>query len=333
MAMTPADSSAAVKEQVLVIHEGDLASAVRMLAAAKMLRERHRKARITLLTDDAHVTLLKHCPYFDAVEAGLGEAARKGFFERIKLARASKFDRVYDLGSGEAGRKLRRTISLSGGKWIDAAPNPKKPGHPLDQQAAALGRAGLGPDQITPGAAAPAEADWIDFLAKRSRQLDPAYFGIHRRYALFAPAGDDVPVKERWPAERWAELARLLLAEDIEPVVVGGPATRETGKAVSRGAEGARDVTGRANLVQLAGLGRQASCVFGEDTGLFHLIVAAGSPGIMLRAGQGLDPDSAPRGVETTLVLHAATLPDIAAEAAVQAMRAAGGFARSFAAA
>lgn len=316
------------KQQVLVLHDGDLTATVRMLAAARLLRDHHRKARISLLTGPDFANLLKHCPYFDAVEPTLRESAGKGFFERVKLARASQFDRVYDLGGGEAGRKLKRAISFSSAKWIDAAPSEKRPGHPLDQQAGLLGKAGLGPDFFPLGAAPPPDASWIDFLAKRSRQLEPAYFGIQGAYALFAPAGDDTPVKSRWPAERWAELAEALAAEGVEPVIVGGPTVRDLGRSVIRRVDSARDATGRANLMQLAGLGRRAGCVFGEDTGLLHLLVAAGAPGVMLHAGAEPPHERAPRGPESAIVLHAPALGDISASAAVQAMRAAGGFAR-----
>lgn len=315
------------KEQILVIHDGDLADMVRMLAPAKRIREHHRKARITLLTGEDFESLLKHCPYFNAMEPTLHQAAGQGFFERMKAARNSHFDLIYDLGSGDAGKKIRRAARFSKAKWIDLAPDPRTGGHPLDLAATRLGAAGLYEKAVYRlGEAPPPELDWVDFVAKRSRTLDPAYFGLQGRYALFAPAGDDSPPPTRWPKERWASLAHQLIEKDVEPVIVGGPSTRELGRYVAHVTPGARDLTGRANLVQLAGLGRQAQCAFGEDVPLLHLLVAAGSPAVLFHPGDMPPIETAPRGPLPTILMHAPTLAQISAPEAVQAMRCAGGF-------
>lgn len=329
--MIDAPAATGSKEQILVLHQGGLGETVLMLAGARQIREAHRKARITLLTGPEFEPLLKHCPYFDAVEASLADAAGKNFLERVKRARASRFDRVYDLGAGEASGKLKRAMNFASGKWVSAAPDARRPGHPLDQQAAALAKAGA--SLPAAGTAAPPTVEWIDLLARRSRTLEPAYFGIQGRYALFAPVGEDAPVKGRWPAERWAELSAMLAEADIEPVVVGGPAAREAGRAIARLDGRVRDATGRANLVQLAGLGRKACCVFGERSGLVDLMVAAGAPGVVVHPGAAPDGEIAPRGPEAVIVVHAETLEGVAGAAAAQAMRVIGGFDRRFEAA
>ena len=315
------------KEQVLVLHDGDLVDVVRMLAPAKRIREHHRRARITLLCGPDYESLLKHCPYFNAVEPTLSDAAGKNFFERMKAARTSGFDVVYDLGAGDAASKLRGSMRFSKTRWINAAPDPKKPGHPVEQAAARIGEAGLGPAQYRLGEADPPQLDWIDFVAKRSRTVEPAYFGLQGRFALFAPSGDDSPPAQRWPKERWASLAHELLERGVEPTLVGGPSTREIGRYVAHVTPGARDLTGRANLVQLAGLGRRANFAFGEDVPLLHLLVAAGAPSALLHPGETPPLEQAPRGPAPTVMLYAPTLAQISVSEAVQAMRAAGGFA------
>ena len=99
------------------------------------------------------------------------------------------------------------------------------------------------------------------------------------------------------------------------------------GRYVAHVTPGARDLTGRANLIQLAGLGRKASCAFGEAAGLLHLMAAAGSPSVLFHPGENAPLESAPRGESPTLLMHAPTLAQINAKEAVQAMRCAGGFA------
>ena len=131
----------------------------------------------------------------------------------------------------------------------------------------------------------------------------------------------------RWPKERWASLAHALTEARITPAVVGGPSAREVGRYIAERAPGARDITGKAKLVQLAGLGRRARFVFGEDTGLLHLLVAAGPPALALYPGGEEDPALvAPRGPSTVVIMHAPTLAQVTPEEAMQAMRFAGGF-------
>lgn len=315
------------KEQVLILQDGDLTETVRMLAAAKRIRAFHRTARITLLTSPDFEGLLKHCGYFNAVEPTVRDMAKKGLFERMKLARASQFDRVYDLGSGEAGPKLKGALRFSSTAWVSAIADPREAGHPLDIVAGKLGEAGLGQAHYSLGEAPGPEADWVDFVAKRSRTLEPAYFGLQGAYVLFAPAGDDVKPAFRWPKERWASLAHQMLQRGIEPTIVGGPSAREVGRYIAHVTPGARDLTGRANLVQLAGLGRKTNFAFGEDAGLLHLLVATGAPAVMFHPGEEAPHTRAPRGRHPTLLMHAPTLAQISVAEAVQAMRFAGGFA------
>ena len=317
----------AQKQQILILHAGGLADVLWMMAGARAIRDHHRKARITLLCEAEFEPLLKHCPYFDAVEPSLAEAAGRNFFDRLKAARNSSFDLIYDLGAGDAGQKIRRAARFAKGGWINAAPGKPELGHPLDQMAAMLAEAGLkGPQQVRLGAAEPPDLDWVDFIAKRSRTLDPAYFGLHGRFALFAPAGEDSPPPLRWPKERWASLAQELLEDGIEPAIIGGPTTRELGRHLARAVPDARDLTGRASLVQLAGLARRANFAFGEDVPLLHLLVAAGAPAVQFNAGDRAPVERSPRGALPTVMMFAPTLAQISASEAVQAMRCAGGF-------
>ena len=317
------------KQQILVVFEGALDNMVRMLAPARQIREFHKGARITLLTDEMFEPLLKHCPYFNAVEPTLTQTAGKGFFDRLKAARAAPFDYIYDLAGTSATQKIKRVARFSKTKWIDASIGSDIEQHPLEGLAKKLSEAGLGgQDQYLLGQAPAPDLEWVDFVAKRSRTLDPAYFGLHDKYALFAPAGEESPPATRWPKEKWASLAHQLIETGVEPVIIGGPTTRDIGRYVAHVTPGARDLTGRANLVQLAGLGRLSQCAFGENVPLLHLLVAAGSPAVLFHPGDSAPIYTAPRGPRPTILMHAPILAQISPQEAVQAMRCAGGFDR-----
>ena len=322
------------KQQILIVFQGALDEMVRIFVPCQRIREFHKGARITLLTDETFEPLLKHCPFFNAVEATLADTAGKGFFDRLKAARSAPFDVIYDLSASPQTSKIRRAARFSKTQWVDLSIKPKPDQHPLEALSMKMTEAGLGgQSQYSLGEAPAPKLDWIDFVAKRSRTLDPAYFGLLDKYALFAPAGDESPPATRWPKERWASLAHELLQEGIEPVVIGGPSTREIGRYVAHMTPGARDLTGRANLVQLAGLGRMTQCAFGEDVPLLHLLVAAGSPAVLFHPGDQPPIYTAPRGEQPTILMHAPTLAQISPQESLQAMRCAGGFDRNMRAA
>ena len=210
---------------------------------------------------------------------------------------------------------------------MEIIPTRRSSEHPVDELAGVLNAAiGSGPTYFPLGGAPSPDASWVDFLARKSRMLDPEYFGLNGPFALLAPAGEEVKPPLRWPREKWANLAHELLQAGITPALVGGPDTREIGRYVSQVAPGARDITGKAKLPQLAGLARRTRFVFGEDTPLLHLLVAAGAPALALYAGVTDPALNAPRGDAPVILMHAPVLAQVAPSEAIAAMRFAGGF-------
>ena len=121
----------AEKEQILVIHEGELTDVVRMLAPAKMIREHHRKARITLLCGEEYEGLLKHCPYFNVVETNLEDTAKRNFFDRLKDARNTGFDIIYRLDGAYVCQQHQTPATLARTLRMTATPTTDRAIHPL----------------------------------------------------------------------------------------------------------------------------------------------------------------------------------------------------------
>jgi heptosyltransferase-2 len=109
--------------------------------------------------------------------------------------------------------------------------------------------------------------------------------------ALYGPA-------KRWPAERFAQVARALLARDLARgvAVVGTPGEEAACQAVAAAiGPAARSLAGRTSLPQLARLLARAACVVANDSGAAHLSAAVGAPTVVLFAST--DPGwTAPRG-------------------------------------
>lgn len=317
-----------------ILHWGDLTSTVRMLAVAKVLRAVHKRDRIVLLTVPDFESFLKHCPYFNAIETDALPDTRPLAGLRDKRLKVTKPARIYDLVGDADSRKLKRLFRFSRCQWHEIVARPGADRHPVDAVAGRLNAAlGMGPDHYPLGGAPAPDASWVDFLAKKSRMLDPEYFGLNGPFALLAPAGDTVKPALRWPQDKWAALAHELLQSGITPAIIGGPDTRDVGRYVAHNTPGARDLTGKAKLAQLAGLARRTSFVFGEDTPLLHLLVASGAPALALY-GNVEDPALiAPRGEAPVILMHATTLAQVTPDEAMAAMRFAGGFNRQPAAA
>lgn len=107
------------------------------------------------------------------------------------------------------------------------------------------------------------------------------------RIAL-APGGGRNPGTEmlikRWPAERFAELARRLVEETGgDVVVVGSPDERELGDLVAAAAgERGYNAVGRTSIPQLSALLAQCDVVVANDSGPLHIAAAHGRPTVAL---------------------------------------------------
>lgn len=93
--------------------------------------------------------------------------------------------------------------------------------------------------------------------------------------------GGSAPCK-RWPAERFAALARALRERLALPSVLLGSAADRADVAAVAAASGAIDLGGRLSLAQVASVCARAALVVGPDSGVAHLSVAAGTPAVVL---------------------------------------------------
>jgi lipopolysaccharide heptosyltransferase II len=88
----------------------------------------------------------------------------------------------------------------------------------------------------------------------------------------------------RWPPERFGELARALASELGVPVcLTGGPADREAAShARDAAGPGLVDLVGRTSLPELVSLLARARLWIGCDTGPMHIAAACGTPVVAL---------------------------------------------------
>ncbi|MBI4913333.1 MAG: glycosyltransferase family 9 protein [Acidobacteria bacterium] len=108
---------------------------------------------------------------------------------------------------------------------------------------------------------------------------------------------------KRWFPERetWPALARLLQAQGLDAVWLGGPDEAELGRELAALAPGSHDLTGRTSLPEALAIQHEAYGNVAVDTGLAHTAAATGRP---LAALMGGSPDHliAPVGPRVALL-------------------------------
>ena len=131
---------------------------------------------------------------------------------------------------------------------------------------------------------------WCRLLAESGVPADPA------RLDLPAPGRDPraegatvvhpgaASAARRWPAERFAAVARAERRDGRPVVVTGGPDEAAAAAAVARaaGLPAAAVLAGRTDLLGLAAVVASAARVVCGDTGVAHLATALGTPSVVL---------------------------------------------------
>lgn len=96
-------------------------------------------------------------------------------------------------------------------------------------------------------------------------------------FAALMPGAEFGPAK-RWPHDKYAALARALMADGLPVVLLGSANDRAVTGEIARLAPGAIDLAGRTRLVDAADLLAAARVAVTNDSGLMHIAAAVGTP-------------------------------------------------------
>ena len=302
-------------KRILVIKHGALGDFVLATGPFSAIRGHHRHAHVTLMTSPSYAPLGRAGGWFDAV----WEDARPrpwdlaGWLGLARRLRREGFDRVYDLQNSD---RTRAYFFLLGGQrpeWSGIAPgcshphrNPERGRmHTLERQAEQLHIAGI-------AKVPPPDLSWAE--------ADIGRFALDGAYALMVPGGAAHRPDKRWPATRYAELARHLQTQGIRPVLIGGAAERAALGEISARATDALDLCDKTSFAEIAVLARGARLALGNDTGPMHLIAACGCPAVVLFSAASDPARTAPVGAHVT-VLRRPSLADLPAAEVRAALR------------
>ncbi|PHQ72285.1 MAG: ADP-heptose--LPS heptosyltransferase, partial [Sneathiella sp.] len=108
--------------------------------------------------------------------------------------------------------------------------------------------------------------------------------------------------EKRWPATRFAELARYLADTGLTPVLIGGPAEADVIARILKTCPEAIDLSSQTDFGDIAALGAMARIAIGNDTGPLHLVSAVGCTSIVLFSHASDPHMSRPRGREVRVL-------------------------------
>ena len=228
--------------------------------------------------------------------------------------RAQGFERVYDLQTSERSSRYFRALRLLGAAppWSGIAPGcafrhdtPHRTRlHTLERQAEQLRLAGL------PGSCPPD----LSFSWAGPGAAPVERFALPERFALMVPGGSAHRPEKRWPAARFAALAREWADQGLTPVLLGTGAEQTVIEAVTRACPVAVPLVDRTGLLDIPALGRRARFALGNDTGPLHMIALAGCPTVALFSAASNPDKHRPRG-PAVVCLRRERLEDLPVEA------------------
>lgn len=290
------DGRAAVR-RILVIKHGALGDFILATGPFKAIRAHHPEARLTLLTTSSFERLGSDCGCFDDV--WIDDRPRPhqvvALFRLRKRLLSGRFDRVYDLQTSDRTGWYYRLFPPPRPEWCGIAAgcshlhdNPDRDRmHVVDSQVEQLRLVGI--DSVPrPG------IDWLE--------APVSGLGLPEEFALLVPGGSPRRPGKRWPAARYAALARRLSERGLTPVLIGADAERDVIAAIADHCKDAIDLCGRTSLAQLASLCRRARVAVGNDTGPMHVAALAGCGTVVLFSRDSDPALCAPRGVGVVVV-------------------------------
>lgn len=287
-------------ERVLLVKFWGIGSLQLLSPAVRVLRARHPRARLVLLTLAENGEFARGLAIFDEVlELDLCSGRRILGWTRLmtRLARlvaqlrSSRFDAVFDF---EFFTRFSALLSLlTGARWTSGfeAPQVWRGGfhtravpfnrywHVARNFRALAGDGGgeIAPEELVPFRFGEQERERIAKLL--SERGLPAGVPL----VVLNPNAGGLSLERRWPRERFAELARALVEQDGTPVVlVGSPAEREyvAGLAAELRLERGWlvNLAGELSIAELCALLARAGALVSNDSGPMHIGAALGTP-------------------------------------------------------
>ncbi len=265
-------------DRILVIKLGALGDFIQAFGPFQAIRQTYPDARICLLTTPPFEKLAQQSGWFDKVlldhRPRLTDIA--GVLDLRRRLMRERFDLVVDLQTSGRSSAYRRLIWPQTPLWSGIATgashrheNPRRDAmHTIDRQTEQLAMLGIVPEKRV-------SMQWLT-------ATPPSFAGLTDRFALLLPGGAAHRPEKRWPAENYADLAKLLIAKGVQPVVLGTETEAREAKTIVSACPEALSLISKTGLPELAALATRATLAVGNDTGPMHLAAVCGCPSVVI---------------------------------------------------
>jgi len=322
---------------ILVIDFGQLGDVVLSLPALRAVREKFPRSQITVAAGKPSGEIVRMSGYADATIEIDRVAMRDGFkplsilriLSVVKDVRQRKFDFVIDLHSfsetnllGFLSGAKKRLFARRRGRSLDFLSN-FRPRPPIETTNRARHQVDRYLDVLTPLGVA--DADRVPRLTTRAvndREIDrllsksKADAGTPL-VGLFPGAGSE---ERRWPLERFAQLAEILIHGDrVRPIIFLGPEERHLLSEIKAKFPSEVVVLDRLTIPQLAAALARLAVFVSNDTGPMHIAAAVGTPVVILLDRRA--PDTYIPLTESKRVIYSVTIPEMSVEDVYAATR------------
>lgn len=238
----------------------------------------------TLFAGDSRFTRVSHIN----VRAKTGKWS--AIWAWMQEIRRERYDLIIDLQSNDRSRLMLMFLQLTGNRTRYLIGNqPRRPYHfsgpaiasdpnPVQRMRASLRAAGIPADTARPVFHIP------EHNAQQVAALQARHGLVAGRYAIFYPGCQAAGYLKRWGEDNYAELARRLLIDEVDHVVLVGSKdeVEDCRRIAELVGEGIVNLCGETEVLDIIPLARDAKLQVGNDTGTAHLAAAANRPMVVV---------------------------------------------------
>lgn len=296
--------------RILVVRLDNLGDVLLTAPLARALRQALPGAEITLLASPGGAAAAPLLPWYDRIETlravwqdlggrlPLDPARELALVERL---RAGRYDAALICTSFSqtpwpaayatylAGIPVRAAIAVDFGGSVLSHAVPPPPGgtHQAERNLHLVESLGLPVSDRRLAVAVPPESG-----QRATRWLREAGIADGEAVAIVPGASCEA---RRWPASRYAAVARGLAAGGREVVILGTEKEREAADVIAGACPSALSLAGRTSFPEFAALIERAAVVVCGNSAALHLADALGRPVVALYSGTDLESEWAPR--------------------------------------
>ncbi len=285
-------------ENILVIKLSALGDFMIALGAMEAIRKHHKDAKITLLTTKLFIDIAEASGYFN--EIIVTERHKwwniAGWLDLYKKIKKRNFKFVYDLQLNDRTAFYYKLFWIGKKpKWsgvVKSASHQYKNPNWRNMHAFKRHREIL---KI-------ANIDKVNLPNLKWANADISFFKIKKPYIVLVAGCSPAWPEKRWPAIKYAALAKRLFMSDMNIVIIGSDADREVNEKIARTCPNAIDLTGQTSLLEVLAITKNAYMTIGNDTGPVHMAAIAGSPVMVFFSGASNPELSAPVGQNILII-------------------------------